>query len=79
MILKEATGGRSGRDAVLAGGRKRQYDLSDETWAGAVAELEDVGLVGVEVVFAKSTERDDFETKRRRLRYTLADDSALEV
>ena len=46
---------------------------------GPVAELEDVGLVGVEVVFAKSTERDDFETKRRRLRYTLADDSALEV
>jgi hypothetical protein len=77
LVLLEATGGRPGRTAMLTGDRKAQYDLSDETWARAAAELEDAGLLHVEETFSKSSEKEEFELRRRRLRYTLAEDSAL--
>jgi hypothetical protein len=77
LVLREATGGRPGRAAMLPGDRKRQYDLSDETWARAAAELEEAGLLEVEEKFSKSSEQWEFEPKRRRLRYTLVEDSIL--
>jgi len=79
FVLLEATGGRPGRAAMLTGDRKRQYDLSDETWARGAAELEEAGLLEVEEVFSKSSEKGEFELKRRRLRYTLAEDSNLAI
>jgi hypothetical protein len=76
IVLREATGGRHG-SAVIPGSRKAQYDLSDEIWAKAAAELTAVGLLEVRDVFEKSSQRNEFESARRRLRYTLSPDDLI--
>ncbi len=73
LVLKEATGGRADHDAMLSGTRKAQYYLSDETWARGAKDLEDAGLLHVEETFARASSKDEYEPKRRRLRYTLLD------
>ena len=73
LVLKEATGGRADHAAVLSGTRKAQYYLSDETWARGAKDLEDAGLLLVEEIFGKASSKDEYEPKRRRLRYTLID------
>jgi hypothetical protein len=72
LILKEASGGSKDRSATLSGSRKAQYGLSEDTWARAASELEMVGLVRVEEVFARASSKDEYGPKRRRHRYTLA-------
>ena len=73
LVLKEATGGRADHAAVLSGTRKAQYYLSDETWARGAKDLENAGLLEVEEIFGPATSKDEYEPKRRRLRYTLTE------
>ncbi|MBK8460608.1 MAG: hypothetical protein WAS07_12910 [Micropruina sp.] len=47
IVLKELTGGRS-RGAWADGIRKRQYGLSDDTWARAGKELKELGLLTID-------------------------------
>ena len=62
---------------MISGSRKAQYDLSDETWARASAELTAAGLLETREVFEKTSQRNEFESARRRLRYTLSPDEVL--
>lgn len=48
IILREATGGRTGNVGWIPGSRKRQYGLSEDFWAAATADLINAGLLDVE-------------------------------
>lgn len=71
LVLKEASGGSKTNSATLAGSRKTQYGLSNDTWARAATDLEEAGLLETEKVFARASSRDEWGPKRRRQRYTL--------
>lgn len=79
LVIKEASGGSRTGSATLSGSRKAQYGLSPETWARAAAELDKAGLLTVEEVFDRASSRDEYEPKRRRLRYTLEPTSVLDL
>lgn len=72
VILRELTGGRPGGSSA-PGRRKRQYGLSDETWARGVADLEALSLATATPVIEKA---DPFSRPQPRLKYLL-DDAAL--
>lgn len=67
VVLRELTGGRPS-GSTAAGRRKRQYGLSDETWARGVAELEELSLATVTPVVEMA---DPFSRPQRRLKYRL--------
>lgn len=71
VVLRELTGGRP-KGATADGRRKRQYGLSDETWARGISDLEKLGLADVTRVVDNS---DDFTRRQPRLKYRLTDDS----
>lgn len=70
VVLRELTGGRPD-GATADGRRKRQYGLSDETWARGTADLEALGLAQVLRVIDSS---DPFSRRQPRLKYRLYDD-----
>lgn len=66
IVLTELTAGRSGNTAWVDPVRKRQYGLSDDTWTKGTKQLQDAGLLEVNVrVFASRGE------PRRRNDYSL--------
>jgi hypothetical protein len=67
VVLRELTGGRPG-GSTAPGRRKRQYGLSDETWARGLADLEDLALASATPVVEKA---DAFSRPQPRLRYRL--------
>jgi hypothetical protein len=67
VVLRELTGGRPDGDTA-DGRRKRQYGLSDETWARGCADLEDLGLATVTRVIDRS---DPFVRRQPRMKYRL--------
>ena len=67
VVLRELTGGRPDGDTA-DGRRKRQYGLSDETWARGTTELPDLGLAHVTRVIDGSN---PFSRKQPRLKYKL--------
>lgn len=69
VVLRELTGGRPG-GSTADGTRKRQYGLSDETWARGVADLEDLSLASVTPILDST---DPFTRAQRRLKYQLKD------
>lgn len=69
IVLRELTGGRPD-GATADGRRKRQYGLSDETWARGTADLEALGLAQVSRVIDNS---DPFSRRQPRLKYRLED------
>lgn len=69
IVLREVTGGRG--PSVIAGSRKDQYELSDETWAKGIEELERAGLGTAEEVFKSARDDEGYDSKRRRLEYQL--------
>jgi hypothetical protein len=69
VVLRELTGGRPDGDTA-DGRRKRQYGLSDETWARGTSELEDLGLAEVTRIVDTST---PFTRKQPRLKYKLTE------
>lgn len=71
VVLRELTGGRPDGDTA-DGRRKRQYGLSDETWARGTAELQELGLAEVARVIDRS---DPFVRRQPRLRYRLEVDA----
>lgn len=77
LVLTEASGGNKANSAILSGSRKAQYGLSDDTWTRATGELEAVGLLVAEEVFARASSRDEWGPKRRRQRYTLLAEAML--
>lgn len=71
VVLRELTGGRPKGDTA-DGRRKRQYGLSDETWARGSEELVNLGLAEVKRVIDGS---DAFSRRQPRLKYRLIDDA----
>lgn len=69
VVLRELTGGRPG-GSTADGRRKRQYGLSDETWARGTADLETLDLAHVSQVIDSS---DAFSRRQPRLKYELVD------
>lgn len=67
VVLRELTGGRPSGDTA-DGRRKRQYGLSDETWARGTADLEALALARVSQVVDTS---DPFSRRQPRLKYEL--------
>lgn len=67
VVLRELTGGRP-NGATADGRRKRQYGLSDETWARGSSDLEELGLAHVSRVIDNS---DPFSRRQPRLKYRL--------
>jgi len=70
VVLRELTGGRPD-GATADGRRKRQYGLSDETWARGTADLGVLDLVKNSRVIETS---DPFSRRQPRLKYQLTDD-----
>ena len=71
VVLRDLTGGRSG-GATADGRRKRQYGLSDETWARGVRELQAQGLAVTERIVDRP---DAFARGQLRVKYELVPDA----
>ncbi|WP_404352319.1 hypothetical protein LG324_05250 [Phycicoccus jejuensis] len=70
VVLRELTGGRPDGSAA-DGRRKRQYCLSDETWARGAKDLQEIGLLRVMRIVDAT---DPFARRQPRLKYELTDD-----
>lgn len=73
VALRELTGGKERAGEVMAGHRKVQYGMSDDTWTRATKELETLGLLTIE----PEVYGDDDLNRRLRHRYRLTDITAL--
>jgi hypothetical protein len=67
IILLDLQGGRSDRSWVSPGVARDRYDLSPDTWAKGVKELEQLGIVSV----VKRPQGDFFDYKRLRNSYRV--------
>jgi hypothetical protein len=67
VVLRELTGGRA-VGSTASGDRKREYGLSDETWAKGCADLELAGIAKVTSVIDKP---DRFSRSQPRNKYVL--------
>lgn len=67
LALRELTGGTGENGEVMAGHRKAQYGMSNDTWTRATRELEDLGLL----TMSSEVYGDDDLKMRVRKRYRL--------